>query len=171
MAAPYFLARWNGMAFEPLPRDRSACLAQYEVGRCYRMTEHQERSAESHNHEFAEVDEAWQNLPDHLRDEFPSPTHLRRHALCRKGFCSNKQLVLSSREEALRVAPFIRQLDDYSLISVRGCVVTVLTAFSQSKRAMGKAQFERSKQAVLDFCAELIGTDPGTLSRETGKAA
>lgn len=163
--APYFLARWSGASFIPLPRDAKACQEAFEADRVYRITEHQERSAESHNHEFAEVDEAWQNLPDHLREQFPSPTILRKHALCRKGFCTSRQLVCSSREDALRVAPFIRELDAYSLISVRGCVVTVLTPFSQSKRAMGKAQFEQSKSAVLDFCAELLGTTPHELSR------
>jgi hypothetical protein len=84
----YVLMRWTGAGFEPLPRDRSACLAQYEADRVYRMTEHQERSAESHNHEFAEVDEAWKNLPDHLRDEFPSPTHSDDTPYAVRGFAA-----------------------------------------------------------------------------------
>jgi hypothetical protein len=171
MAPPFVLMRWTGSVFEPLPRDRSACLQAYETGRCYRMTEHQERSQESHDHEFAFVGETWKNLPDHLQAQFPSPTHLRRHGLIRGGFCNSRQLVCSSAAEARRLAAFIRPFDEYALVTISGAVVTVLTAHSQSKRAMGKAQFQASKDAVLRFCSELIDTDPGTLSREAGRAA
>jgi hypothetical protein len=44
--------------------------------------------------------------------------------------------------------------------------VTVLTALSQSRRAMGKKRFQASKDAVLAFVAELIGTSPATLAKE-----
>jgi hypothetical protein len=171
MSAPYFLARWTGSAFEPLPRDRVACLQAFDAGRAYRICEYQERSPESHAHEFAVVDETWQNLPDRLRQQFPSPTHLRRHALIRAGYCNSRQLVCGSRAEAQRLAAFIRPFDEYALVVTDGSVVTVLTAHSQSKRAMGRKRFQESKDAILRFCAELIGTSAETLSQETGRAA
>jgi hypothetical protein len=171
MTAPYFLARWTGRVLDPIARDLLALADELEPGRVYRICRYEERSPESHNHQFAEVHETWQNLPDHLRQQFPSPDHLRKHALIRAGFCNARQFVCSSKAEALRLAPFLRAFDEYSLVVVCGSTVNVLTAHSQSKRAMGKARFQQSKNAVLAFCAELIGTTPETLSRETGRAA
>jgi hypothetical protein len=171
MNAPYFLARWTGEAFDPLGRDRVACLNAFDVGRTYRLTEYQERSAESHNHQFAEIHEAWQNLPDHLRQQFPSPDHLRKHALIRGGYCNSREHVCGSRAEALKLAAFLRPLDEYAIVTVNGPVVTLLTAHSQSKRAMGKARFQASKDACLRFCAELLGTDAQSLSEAAGRAA
>jgi hypothetical protein len=171
MTAPYFLARWTGMAFEPLPRDRSACLQAYETGRCYRMTEHQDRSRQSHDHYFAALAEAHGNLPEHVTARLPTPEHLRKFALIRTGFADNRTLVASSKAEAMRLAAFLRPMDEFAIVTVEGATVSVWTAQSQSMRAMGRARFQDSKTKVLDCVASMIGTDPGTLSREAGKAA
>jgi hypothetical protein len=171
MTAPYFLARWTGRVLDPLARDLPALANEFEPGRVYRICRYEERSPESHNHEFAVVDEAWKNLPEHLRAQFHNPTMLRKHGLIRAGYCNSRELVCSSKTEALRTAAFIRPFDEYAIVVVDGCVVRVLTAHSQSKRAMGKARFQASKDAVLQFCAELIGTDARSLSKAAGRAA
>ena len=171
MAPPFVLMRWTGHHFEPLPRDRSACLAQYEVGRVYRMTEHQDRSTKSHDHYFASLAEAWENLPERIVARVPTPEHLRKFCLIRTGFADSRTLVASSKAEALRLAAFLRPMDEFAIVTVEGATVTVWTARSQSMKAMERAVFQDSKTKVLDYVASLIGTDPGTLSRETGRAA
>ena len=65
----------------------------------------------------------------------------------------------------MRVAAFVRPLDDFAVVETDGLVVTVYTAKSQSMRAMGKKTFQESKDAVLRVIAELIGTDPTTLKQ------
>lgn len=171
MTAPPIPFRWTGEVMQPMASYRGNCLSRFKQGEWYRLTEHQERSSESHNHEFAEITEAWKNLPDRLAAQFPTANHLRKHALIRCGWCDSKHFVCSSKAEALRLAPFLRTFDEYALVTVEGTTVTVLTAVSQSKRAMGKARFQASKDAVLGFVAELIGTDAETLSKNAGRAA
>ncbi len=79
--------------------------------------------------------------------------------------------VASSKAEAARIAAFLRPVEDTAVVRVKDAVVIRWTAKSQSMRAMGKDDFQRSKDAVLAVIDELIGTAPGTLSREAGRAA
>jgi hypothetical protein len=106
------------------------------------------------------------NLPDELSLEHPSAEHLRKAALIKTGFANSRQFVASNKTEALRLANFIKPLDDYSVVTVEGLVVTQWTAKSQDHRSMGKAMFQDSKNKVLDYVAGLIGTTP----EELGKA-
>jgi hypothetical protein len=71
----------------------------------------------------------------------------------------------------MRIAAFLRPVDDTAVVRVKDSVVVRWTAKSQSLRAMGRHDFQRSKDAVLAVIDELIGTAPGTLSREAGRAA
>jgi len=57
-------------------------------------------------------------------------------------------------------------MDDYAVVVARDAVVVVWTAKSQSMKAMGKVEFQRSKDAVLTECARLIGVDTGALKRQ-----
>jgi hypothetical protein len=146
------------------------CDAQFVVGETYRMEVVEERSAATHRHFFAAVNEAWQNLPENLAEAYPSPEHLRKRALIKAGFADSHQIVASSKAEALRIAAFIRPLDEYAVVTVSGSVVTRFTAQSQSVKAMGKERFQASKDAVLGLVAALIGVTPDDLVKQ-GEAA
>jgi hypothetical protein len=65
----------------------------------------------------------------------------------------------------VRLAAFIRPTDEYAIVDVKESVVTVWTAQSQSMKAMGKEAFGKSKVAVLEFAAGMIGTTPEALVR------
>lgn len=171
MTSPPIVTRWTGEAFEPIGRSKREADAEYVVGQVYRLTQYEERSEASHRHFFASLHEAWANLPADLAERFPTSERLRKFALIKSGFATQRQLVASSRAEALRLAAFVAPMDEYALVETRGAVVTVWEAESQSMRAMGKKRFAESKDAVLSYCASLIGVDPATLRRETGKAA
>jgi redox-sensitive bicupin YhaK (pirin superfamily) len=136
------------------------------VGERYRMVEEADRSTASHNHEFAWLKEAWLSLPDDKLEQFPSPEHLRKYALIKKGHCTMKQYPCASEAEAERLRAALKdEADEYALIMRRRAVVTVYKAASQSKRAMGPAQFQQSKSDIIDYVAELLGVDPETLSK------
>ena len=77
----------------------------------------------------------------------------------------SETLVASSKAEAVRLAAFIRPIDEFSIVTVQGAVVTRFTAKSQNMRAMGKAEFEASKRAVLDKIADMIGVSTNDLTK------
>lgn len=150
--------QWTGDAM--VPRDRRfayQCDRQFIVGSEYTLVQHEDRSAASHRFYFAAIAECWRNLPEQIADTFPSAEHLRKWALIRAGYRSERTHVAATKAEALRLAAFIKPIDDYAIVTTSGLSVTVWTAKSQSVKSMGKKEFETSKQAVLDILAGLIG--------------
>lgn len=166
MSAPPIVYEWTGEGHVPLPRFRAEADAHFVVGQRYRMIEHEDRSQRSHNHFFANVGEAWKNLDEQHLDRFPTPEHLRKAALIAKGHFDRTEFVASSKAEALRLAAFLRGLDEYAVIVVREAVVARLVAKSMSRRAMGK-EFKQAKDDVLDYCAQILGVTPEALMRNT----
>ncbi len=75
------------------------------------------------------------------------------------------QHVQPTAAEAQRLGAILKPYDAYAVVVVRGNVVTVYTAVSQSKRAMGAKQFQQSKQALMEFVGDLLGVDPETIGR------
>lgn len=162
---------WDGEALIPRKGFARRADAMFVIGQTYVMSEEQERSSASHNHQFAWIKEAWASLPEHLAEQFPTEKILRKHALCRAGYCTVEQIACASNAEAMRQAATVRRFaDEYRLVTVKGNVVTVLTAKSQSVRAMGAKTFQDSKQKVLDIIADLIGVTPQMLAQQ-GEAA
>ncbi len=125
----------------------------------------EDRSAASHRHYFAAINECWRSLSEELADQFASAEHLRKAALIKAGYRDERSIVCASHAEALRVAAFIRPLDDYAIVSVVGSTVVQLTAKSQSQKAMGKEVFGASKEAVFNVLAEMLGVPVGDLPK------
>lgn len=163
-AAPPIPFRWTGDSFEPLPRFARDCDRFFVVGQVYRMVEEQDRSDASHRHYFAMINEAWQSLPEPAAERFPTPEHLRKFALIKAGFADSRTFTASSRAEAVRLAAFMRPVDEFAIVTTDGATVTMWTARSQSMKAMGRKEFQASKDAVLRVLAELIGTTPNALA-------
>jgi hypothetical protein len=170
MSAPLpIVCRWTGEAFEPLGRSKREADAEYVVGQVYKLQTVEERSEAAHRFYFAAVNEAWANLPEPHAWQYPNPESLRKQALIRTGFATQRQYVANSRKEAERFAAFMRH-DIYVLVQIDGNIVTEWTAESQSYRSMGKEKFKASIDAVLGFCASLIGVEPETLREEAALA-
>ena len=157
--------RWTGEVMAPLSAYARRCTAAFAVGEVYNLEAIEQRSAASHRHYFASINEAWQNLPENLVEQFPTSEHLRRWCLIRAGYSQSRDIVASSRSEALRLAAFIKPMDTYAVVTAREAVVTVYTAESQSMRAMGKQRFQQSKTDVLDLLAAIIGVGPVEIGR------
>lgn len=163
---PPLLYFWEGDCFRPVPRHAKECDRRFTVGERYFLDEIQERSVASHRQFFAAIREGWMSLPDGIAERFPTPEALRKYALIRRGFRDERSIAAASRAEALRIAAFIRPMDEFAVVTVAGTVVTVFTAKSQSYRQMGKVEFQRSKQEVLEFIDDLLSVPKG----ETEKA-
>jgi hypothetical protein len=157
---------WDGEAMVPASRfwagraDR-----QFVVGEHYTLVEHHERSDASHNHYFAAIKNGFDSLPDYMKGLYPTAEHLRKKALIRTGYRDERDIVLSSKADAERVAAFMEPTDEYAVVVTAACVVRVWTAKSQSKKAMGAKEFQASKTAVLDFIDDLLGVERGATAR------
>ena len=155
---------WEGDCFKPIPRHAKECDARYVIGEHYALEEIQERSTKSHAQYFAALKEAWLNLPEKMATDFATVEHLRKFALIRCGFYDKRSVSAASRAEALRLAAFIRPMDEYAIVTVSASLVEVYTAKSQSYRTMPKQEFQDSKSKVLDYVASLIDVRPEELT-------
>ena len=129
-----------------------------------------ERSAKSHRHQFAFVRTAWDNLPEAIKDEpfAKTPETLRKHSLISCGFCKTKMVAVGEDGRAKRVARALagmfEDVGDYAVIQTDGPVVYCFTPESQKLKTMGGARFRESKQAILEWMADLIGVTADQLA-------
>lgn len=162
---------WDGKHFSPAGSYWARLAKEhFTEGEVHQIEVREERSTASHRHLFAAVREAWKTLPENIADQYPSPEHLRKRALVQAGFYDETITDAGSNAAALRVASAFRFIDDFAVVFVRGHLVIRRTAKSQSTRAMPKGEFQKSKDAVLEIVAGLIGATPGTLT-QAGEAA
>lgn len=173
MTAPApILCHWDGESFIPAsPAWAKRADDRYVVGERYYVELSEERSINSHRHFFASIAEAWKNLPDDQAMRFPTPDHFRKHGLIMTGWRDERTFVCASHAEALRFAAFVRPMDEYAVIVVREAVVKVWTAKSQSTKAQGKKDFQKSKDDVLAWCAEQVGVTADALRDNAARAA
>ena len=155
--------RWEGDVFRVLPRSAAAADREFVIGEAYVLEVVEERSTASHKHYFATIREAWMNLPFEPALQFPTPETLRKYALIKAGYADVEHHVCEFKTEAQRLALALRPHDDYAIVSVEGKVVTVYRAKSQSLKAMGKADFQASKDAVLAVISDMLGVTPAEL--------
>jgi hypothetical protein len=156
---------YDGESF--IPKVQRLADKHYVVGETYPLIVHEERSTNSHRHYFAAIHDAWMNLPEDIAVEFATSEHLRKWALIKAGYCDRRSIVCASKAEAVRFGAFMKPMDEFAVITVTEATVTVYTAQSQSMKAMGKADFQASKTAVLDIVSAMVGVKPAQL----GKAA
>lgn len=142
---------------------------QWTVGEVYAITDNPERSSKAHAFYFASVGNAWKSLPDHMAERFPSADHLRRYALIKSGFCDTQSMPCGTHAAAMRFAAFVRPIDEFALVTVTGSVMNVFRAKSQSMRAMGRDEFNRSKDTVLAVLADMIEVSPKVLAKQVAE--
>jgi len=156
--------RWLGDKMVPLDRCLSLARQQFEDGEVYTLQ--RGRSDKSHSHEFAWLHDAWQSLPEDIADEYPTIEHLRKRALIQAGFYDEEILDIGSKAGAERMYRREKARDDFALVILRGNYVVVRTAKSQSRRAMGGADFQASKTAIMEIIAGMISVAPDALAKE-----
>ena len=162
--APPLAFEWDGDAMVPLNAKRAD--AFYTVGERYIMAPVSQRSDATHKHEFAWLREAWMSLSDDLAERFPTAEHLRKWALIRAGYSDSHTITCASKAEAIRVATFIRPIDEFAVVTTNGATVTRFTAKSQSRRAMGAKEFQDSKTKIMEVVARMLGVEPGELPKQ-----
>lgn len=165
------LCEWDGESFAPLQRHAKHCDATFTIGERYFIEPIAPRNMAAHRAYFAQLRDAWVNLPESIAEQFPSPDHLRARSLIDAGYCTERLIDAGSKAAAERVAAYVRSAKDFSHVITRGPIVVIREPESQSVRAMGADRFKASMQAVLDIVAGMIGVSPDTLAKEAGRAA
>jgi hypothetical protein len=162
---------WDGEAMRVLPGFQRQADQLFTIGERYRLAPVEERSGASHRHFFAAVNEAWANLPERLAAHYPTAEHLRARALIEAGYCTIADYVCSSRAEAVRWAANLRaEASEYALVVISETVVRVFKPKSQSVKAMGKEEFQASKDAVFTALAKMIGVTTAELQNHAEAA-
>jgi hypothetical protein len=160
---------WRDGVLVPDGRRAAEYCDSFGEGEIIMMERHEERSTVSHNHYFASIKTAWDNLPE-TDARFPNPEALRKWALIKAGYCTEATIVADTEEQAKTIAGFMGHSEGV-IIVVKGNVVKKFTAKSQSVKAMNKQEFQLSKVAVLDIIAELIEVTRKRLESNAGRAA
>ncbi len=155
---------YDGNVFTPMARYKHRCDQQFATDNVttYRLVIEEERSEKSHRQYFATVRDAYLSLPENLGERFINADHLRKWCLIKTGWALVQEQELDTPHDAEIVTGFIRRREPYSVVVRRGCVVVVYTAMSQSKNAMKKEPFEKSKHDVLDLIDSMLGVPLGT---------
>lgn len=150
---------WDGECFRP----ESAFMARraserFGPGEVVMLSVEEERSARSHKHYFATLSDLWRTIPERFALEpwAQSSEHFRRWLLIRAGYSNTAVYDCESKAEAQRLALAIRPMDEFSIVVARGTQVLRFTAKSQSHKAMGREEFQASKDAVLGLAETLI---------------
>jgi hypothetical protein len=158
---PPIAYQWDGEAL--VPRVPQLADKHLVVGETYMMVPHEDRSSATHKHEFAWLRDAWLNLPEDVAVNYPTEEHLRKRALIEAGFYDETIVDAGTKAAALRVASWAKAQDDFALVFVRDQFVIKRTAKSQSRRAMKKAEFQKSKTAIMEIISAMIGVTPAEL--------
>src|SRR5580698_2155122 len=162
---------WNGS--EMVPMRPKAADARFVIGQRYWLDEVSDRSWLSHQQQFAWIAEAWGNLPHSMAEMFPSPEHLRKAALIATGWFRETIVDCGNRAAAARVAAYARGEDEFARVVVRGSTVAVQKARSQRMHGldrMDKAEFQKAKEDILAWIAELLDVEPQRLLQHQGAA-
>ena len=157
MTAPPMKYVWTDDGFFA-PVHPQAAEKHFVGGQVYVLSETRDRSDKSHSQYFAVIQWAWDNLPEDVSAQFPTPEDLRARALIASGYAKSRQFIGSTNKQAVELAAFIGHgRENYAVVSVHENVVTELTAQSQNHKAMGREQFQKSKEAVFEYCAAMCG--------------
>ena len=166
MTVPVIFTWTDDGVMKPHARFTRLCDKQYVVGENYRLETVEDRSSASHRHYFAAINEAWNNIPEAHANRWLTPDKLRKWALIQGGFFNVATYIARSKAEAIRLAAFLKSLDDEVEIEFDGNMVVRKTAKSQSYKEMSRKEFQQSKDAVFLVLDRLLGCEPGTLKRQ-----
>ena len=158
------LCGWDGEHLIPLRKYAAICDRELTIGERFICGIEPLSSPASRRHFFAVINELFESWPETHPRQFATPDHLRRWALIRCGFRSERQFAAASPAEARRLATFLHGGDEYAEIAVNGNVVVEWKALSQKSYAMGREQFAKSKAETLAFLAEQVGVTVESLS-------
>lgn len=155
--------------FKPLDRYAGRADMQYAVGEVYRITVEEERSMGAHRSYFAELHRLYDNVPEDQATQFGNQEEFRKFCLIRTGWRTTRDIVCDTEKQAATIAAFVSDLDEYCIVEVRGTVVSVHRAMSQSVQSMKKEPFQKSTEDVLNYARAMVGVTAQESRREAAQ--
>lgn len=164
------VCRWIDGVFRPLPPFQKQAERQFVDGENYWVEPMSDRSMESHRHYFACLKTAFDNLPEKYGRRWRTIEEFRHWALIQSGWCTTRTALCKSDDEVhRRVNEELRYNPDAEIV-IDHHTVTIRSAVSQARKALGKRKFEQSKQDVLAVVSKVIGADVTMLEKYRGAA-
>ena len=158
------LCGWTGEALVPLRKYVAICDSALVIGERYIAALEPLSSPASRRHYFACIHDLFASWPEAHPRQFQTENHMRKWALIRCGFRTERQFATASKAEARRLATFLAAGDEYAELSVVDNVIVEWKALSQKQHAMGREKFGRSKTEVLAFLAGEVGVTVESLA-------
>lgn len=165
----------------PTYKYRPRAERQYQDGAEYTLAPVEPRNRAYHSAYFAQLKEAYDNLPERFAARWENVEHFRKWVLIEEGYYHEKDFTFEGRDaerQARRLATFVRTEDDYARIWVTKAndappiwKVIIRKAKSQDHASMKNQEFKDSSGAVLAFATSLIGTTGRELRRNAGRSA
>jgi hypothetical protein len=139
---------------------------QFVTGETYLMEPLKMRSKANHAHFFAVLHTAWENLPESLYEQHPTPEALRNWAAIVAGHYDVKTVPCDTEKEAASF--MLRAIKGFpdAHIEQTGHVVIIKTAKSLSFSSMAEREFQDLKRDILEVLSMLVGTDITKLSKK-----
>lgn len=161
---------WNGEAMVPSERFAALAKRQFTKDASYVLEPHEPASHKERGFYFASIREAHDNIDGETLARYPTPEHLRKWALIKAGWRKENHTVCDTADDALKLAAFLRRLDDQAVVVVRENVVQIFVARSQrignpEDGFMTQDEWKKSKQDVLDILSQQIGVTRRELER------
>jgi hypothetical protein len=157
---------WDGDHLVPIfGANAKLANSRLVVGMRYAVAVEEPRNMAMHRGYFARLHEAWQSLPDHLVEDYPTSEHLRHRALIKTGYCTMTDAVAATSAHAATLAKAFTDADKYALVQIEDRAVRIWRAESQSVRAMGGPRFKQSIDHVEGWIADLLGITPEQMAR------
>lgn len=139
--------------------DKSVISNNYRQGERVTFSDVKPRSYKNLKWWHAIVKKAWDNLPDHHVERWPTPEHFRKAVLCAVGHSDISNEIYSTKEDALKAITAARFSDDYLVVFTEGNIATIMKAKSQSYKAQGQKDFKETIDRALQEMSGLLNCD------------
>ena len=159
------VAGWIGNSLVPIARFAAQARERFVSGERYIVTVQDQRDWVGHRAYMAQINQLFKNWPESER-QFDSATALRKWALIRCGFRSERRFVAANKAEAQRLARFLSAGEPYVEFSLVDNIVIEWRALSQDAHSMGAKEFAKSKTDVIEFLCQIVGVTPDDLRAE-----
>lgn len=158
---------WTGAHMQPADYAVRRAAAQYQKDQTYKLVADERVTEPERGFYFRCVRAAWRTIHED-GDRFPTAEHLRKAALIKCNHYKVRYITCENAKQAERVSANVTDKDEYSVVDLKGNVVAVYTAISQSNKPGGLTidEWRRTRDDVMDSLAQMLGVSREVLERQ-----
>lgn len=154
------------------PTVKAQVYDQYTLGGHYQLAVEQERNLPQQRALYAEFNEVYKQLPEHITTRFKNQNHFRYWCLVKCDYVTNyMQLIPKKETDIPRYISWATRLNDYVIAQEHNGVIDAWTAKSQKQNSMNAKEFVKSMEDIINFARSYIGVTAEELTANAGMAA